>query len=56
MLKHQYEGLELDLKYLERTLPYVYQLWGKNVHIETIVEDKTALFSYDGQKHYRKII
>lgn len=56
MLKHQYEGIELDLKYLERTLPYVYQLWGKNVHIETVVEDKTALFSYDGQKHYRKII
>ncbi|MBA9085057.1 stage V sporulation protein R [Fontibacillus solani] len=56
MLKHQYEGIELDLKYLERTLPYVYQLWGKTVHLETIVEEKTAIFTYDGQKHYRKIV
>ncbi|MNW53319.1 SpoVR family protein [compost metagenome] len=56
MLKHQYEGIELDLKYLERTLPYVYQLWGKTVHIETVVEEKAAIFTYDGQKHYRKIV
>ncbi|WP_018753334.1 SpoVR family protein [Paenibacillus sanguinis] len=56
LLKHQYEGLELDLKYLERTLPHVYHLWGRPVHLETIVEDKRALFSYDGQKHQRKIL
>ncbi|GGH14232.1 stage V sporulation protein R [Paenibacillus segetis] len=56
VLKHQYEGIELDLKYLERTLPYVYRLWGKTVHLETIVENKKALFSYDGEKHYRKIM
>lgn len=56
VLKHQYEGIELDLKYLERTLPHVYRLWGKTVHLETIVEKKKALFSYDGEKHYRKIM
>src|SRR5699024_9541101 len=27
-LKHSYEGLELDLKYLQNVLPYIYQLWG----------------------------
>ncbi|UHA72390.1 SpoVR family protein [Paenibacillus sp. 481] len=53
-LKHQYEGIELDLKYLERTLPYVYTLWGKSVHLETIVEEKTVLFTYDGKKVSRK--
>lgn len=56
MLKHQYEGVELDLKYLERTLPYVYQLWGKTVHLETVVEDKRVLFTYDGKKHHRKFM
>ncbi|MBQ4901566.1 SpoVR family protein [Paenibacillus sp. Marseille-P2973] len=56
LLKHQYEGIELDLKYLERTLPYVFRLWGRPVHLETVVEGKTALFSYDGEKHYRKIL
>lgn len=56
LLKHQYEGIELDLKYLERTLPHVYRLWGKSIHLQTVVEGKTALFSYDGEKHYRKIL
>lgn len=56
LLKHQYEGIELDLKYLEHTLPYVYKLWGRPVHLETVVEEKRALFSYDGQKHVRKML
>ncbi|GAC42762.1 uncharacterized conserved protein [Paenibacillus popilliae ATCC 14706] len=53
-LKHRYEGLELDLRYLERTLPYVYTLWGKAVHLETKVEEKLVLFTYDGQKASRR--
>ncbi|RUT29205.1 SpoVR family protein [Paenibacillus zeisoli] len=56
VLRHEYEGIELDLKYLERTLPHVYRLWGKTVHLETVIEDKKAIFSYDGQKHYRKFV
>ncbi|MFF2885206.1 SpoVR family protein [Paenibacillus sp. NPDC057967] len=55
-LIHQYEGTELDLKYVERTLPYVVQLWGKNVHLETIVEDKKLVFSCDGKKTSRKFV
>lgn len=55
-LKHHYEGLELDLKYLERTLPYVYTLWGKAVHLETKVEEKMVLFTYDGKKVSRKFM
>lgn len=55
-IKHQYEGIELDIKYLEKTLPYVQQLWGKRVHLETVVEDRPALFTYDGHKHYRRFL
>ncbi|WP_025689953.1 SpoVR family protein [Paenibacillus zanthoxyli] len=53
---HRYEGIELDLKYLERTLPYIYTLWGKTVHLETVIEDKKACFSYDGKKVLRKFV
>lgn len=53
-LSHQYEGTELDQKYIERTLPYVVQLWGKPVHLETTVDDKSVLFSCDGKKTNRK--
>ncbi len=53
-LKHCYEELELDVHYLEKTLPYVYLLWGRPVHLETIIEGKTAVFSYDGKKNSRR--
>ncbi|RPF52198.1 SpoVR family protein [Aquisalibacillus elongatus] len=55
-LKHHYDGIELDVKYIEKTLPYVYYLWGRPVHLETIVEDEPALFSYSGKKVHRKFL
>ncbi|WP_443678850.1 hypothetical protein [Paenibacillus cisolokensis] len=55
-MKHLYEGVELDLKYVERTLPYIVQLWGKTVHLETVVEDKRIVFSMDGKKSSRKFL
>lgn len=55
-LKHSYEELELDLKYLQRVLPYIYQLWGRPVNIETVVEEKPVLFKYDGEKTTRNYL
>ncbi len=55
-LKHQYEGIELDLKYVERTLPYVYTLWGRAVHLETVVEERPVLFTYDGKRGHRRFL
>lgn len=53
-LVHGYEGTELDLQYLENVLQYIYQLWGRAVHMETYVEDKKILYSYDGTKVHRR--
>ncbi|SNT58276.1 SpoVR like protein [Bacillus sp. OK838] len=53
-LKHEYEGIELDMKYLEKVLPYIYQLWGRGVYLETRVEEKAVRFSYDGNSMHRK--
>ncbi|QGQ44461.1 SpoVR family protein [Metabacillus sediminilitoris] len=55
-LKHWYEDIELDLKYLEKVLPYVFQLWGRPVHMESVLEGKPVLFSYDGKSVSRKYI
>ncbi|MFH5185833.1 SpoVR family protein [Paenibacillus sp. TAB 01] len=55
-LKHAYEGVELDLKYVERAIPYIHYLWGRTVHLETVVESKPVLFTYDGKKHNRKFL
>lgn len=55
-LKHRFEENELDIKYLEKTLPYVHALWGRSVHLETVVENRDVLFSYDGTKFHRKFL
>ncbi len=55
-VKHSFEGIELDIKYLEKVLPYLHQLWGRKTHIETIVEDRTMLFTYDGKGIHRKYL
>ncbi len=50
-LVHSYEGIELDLPYLENVLPYLYDLWGRTVHLETMMDDKKMLYSFNGEKH-----
>jgi len=47
-LKHHYEGTELDLHYLKNVLPYIQQLWGRTVHVETYVDHKRRFYSYNG--------
>lgn len=55
-LKHRYENAELNIKHLEKTLPYVYQLWGRSVHLETVVEDRPIVFTHDGKKTSRRLL
>jgi stage V sporulation protein R len=55
-IEHQYEGLELDVKYLEKTIPYVYKLWGRNVHLSTVMEGREVVFTYDGKKTHRRFV
>lgn len=49
-LRHQYEGQELDLSYLTKTLPYIYKMWGRPVYLETVIKDKQAIFNFNGEK------
>ncbi|MFX4263661.1 SpoVR family protein [Pelotomaculum propionicicum] len=55
-LKHNYEGAELDVLYLEKTLPHVYTLWGRPAHLETVLDEKPVLFSYNGEKCSKKFL
>ncbi|MGM8212823.1 SpoVR family protein [Virgibacillus sp. W0430] len=53
-LVHAYEGIELDLPYLENVLQYIYQLWGRTVYMETYVDERKVLFSFGGSKIARR--
>ncbi|WP_100406519.1 SpoVR family protein [Bacillus solitudinis] len=55
-ITHSFEDTELDISYLEKVLPYLHQLWGRTVHIETTINEKLVDFIYDGSKVHRKYI
>ncbi|ASS74483.1 stage V sporulation protein R [Tumebacillus algifaecis] len=53
-LKHSFDGTELDVKYLEKTLPHVYNLWGRTIHLETVLDGRAVIFTHDGKKNHRR--
>lgn len=55
-LRHLHEGADMDVYYLEKTLPHVFTIWGRPVHLETVVDGKGVLFSYNGEKVSKKFI
>jgi stage V sporulation protein R len=50
LLRHCYEGQELDVPYAEQTLRYTQKLWGRPVHLATIVGDKPVVLDVDGRE------
>lgn len=44
-LKHHHEGIDLDLNYAEKTLGAIYHLWGKTVHLETVIDNQRKLIT-----------
>jgi stage V sporulation protein R len=50
-LVHRFEGAELDMRYARKTLEHVHKLWGRDVHLETTVDNETLVMHYDGSEH-----
>jgi stage V sporulation protein R len=51
-LKHCYEGTELELRYARKALEHVHTLWGRTVHLETVVDGEVTVLRYDGEEHH----
>jgi len=49
-LKHSHDGRDLQLEYAEKTLQYLQQLWGREVVLETTVNDKKSLLTFADNK------
>ena len=50
LLKHHHDGRDLQLEYAEKTLKYVQQLWGRDVVMETAIDDRPTLLTFsDGR-------
>jgi stage V sporulation protein R len=48
-LRHAFDGRELDQRYAERTMKYLYQLWGRPIHLETITDEEPVVWTYTGE-------
>lgn len=48
-LRHRHEGVDLKMDYARDTLRNLHKIWSRPVHIETIVDDKKRLISFDGK-------
>lgn len=55
-LLHRYEGVALDRLYAEKTLPYVWRLWGRTVHLQTVQEGKPVCATFDGHRCTWKLL
>ncbi len=51
LLRHYFEGQELDMNYSQRTLEQVFRLWGRAVCLATQRESKATVLRFDGQAH-----
>ncbi len=44
-LRHEHDGRDLEMTHAEKTMGYLRELWGQDVHLETRLRDKRALLS-----------
>jgi stage V sporulation protein R len=56
LLRHEHEGIDLQLDWAKDTLQNLHAVWNRPVHLETVVKDKRKLFSFDGTDHSDKTI
>jgi stage V sporulation protein R len=56
LLRHEYNGIDLKLNYASDTLANVQAIWSRPVHLQTVVDNKPTLLSYDGSEHTMKAL
>jgi len=50
-LEHEFNGVELQMAYARDTLVNLQRLWGRPVHIESVLDGNKTILSYDGSEH-----
>jgi len=54
LLGHPGDGRELDLGYAEKTMGHLHSLWGRKVHLETMLKGTLTRLTYNGEKFKQK--
>lgn len=48
-LHHRHEGVDLKMDYARDTMRNLHKIWTRPVHLETVIEEKKRLLSFDGR-------
>ncbi|MFO0816087.1 MAG: SpoVR family protein [Gemmatales bacterium] len=54
LLHHRHEGVDLKLSHANDTLANLQAIWSRPVHLQTIIDDKETILSFDGTEHSTK--
>lgn len=55
-LRHAFEGTELDSLYVKKTLPHVFHIWQRPVHLETVEDGARVVYTHTGQEVERRVL
>ena len=55
-LVHRYDGIPLRMDHARDTMENIYKVWQRPVHLETVMEKRKKVMTYNGSKHEEKII
>ncbi len=50
-LQHRHEGMDLKLDYAKEVLKNINKVWGRPCHLETVIDKRRKVLTYDGKKH-----
>ncbi len=48
-LRHRHEGVDLKMDYARDTMRNLHKIWTRPVHLETMIDEKKRLLSFDGR-------
>lgn len=56
LLKHEHNGIDLQLDKASDTLANIQHIWSRPVHLQTMVEKQPSMMSFDGSEHTIKTL
>ena len=48
-LRHRHEGVDLKMDYARETMRNLHKIWTRPIHLETLIDEKRRLLSFDGR-------
>jgi stage V sporulation protein R len=54
LLRHEHTGIDLNQKQAADTLANIQFIWSRPVHVETVIDGKPSMMSFDGTEHTTK--